>query len=268
LQVVAEVMGCEACMARVSLAGAPHALSCALFACLRPGDTLLLATGAPAGASAPLFAGGPSSLQGWGIKVAAVPLTQAGTMNTEAVLSRAHALQPPAVLVQRAPRPADVAASLAAGTHSAHAARAPRQLVAYGELACFAQQLKEVAPACQLVVDNADAELLEARKPGSMPGVDLVSGSLTRHLGGFVSPEGGYVAGRRRLVERACAAMCAPGLSLDAGSVAGETQRLLFQGTIQLHLPEPACAAYLCHAQSSVAWQQQHMSGLSTRSCA
>ena len=55
-------------------------------------------------------------------------------------------------------------------------------------------------------------------------------GSLIKNPGGTVAPGGGYVAGRRDLVEAALARMSAPGVGADAGCVPGETLRLLFQG--------------------------------------
>jgi hypothetical protein len=89
---------------------------------------------------------------------------------------------------------------------------------------------KHVCGSCRFVVDNSGGELLEAEEPGSLDGVDLSSGSLFGVLGGGIVTDGGYVAGRSSLVERACARLSAPGLSLDAGSVPGDTHRLLFQG--------------------------------------
>ncbi len=45
MQVMAEVMGSEAALVRVQLVSGTHAIATALFACLRPGDTLLAVAG-------------------------------------------------------------------------------------------------------------------------------------------------------------------------------------------------------------------------------
>jgi cystathionine beta-lyase family protein involved in aluminum resistance len=89
---------------------------------------------------------------------------------------------------------------------------------------------KHTMGTCHLVVDNSGAELLDVVESGTLDGVDLVSGSLFGVLGGGIVTEGGYVAGRSSMVEKACARLSAPGLSLDAGSVPGDAHRLLFQG--------------------------------------
>ena len=44
-QVIAEVMGAEAALVRCQLVSGTHAISTALFACLRPGDRLLAVAG-------------------------------------------------------------------------------------------------------------------------------------------------------------------------------------------------------------------------------
>ena len=61
-------------------------------------------------------------------------------------------------------------------------------------------------------------------------GADLCMGSLIKTPGGTIAPGGGYVAGRRPLVDAALARLTAPGVGADAGCVPGETLRLMFQG--------------------------------------
>lgn len=61
-------------------------------------------------------------------------------------------------------------------------------------------------------------------------GADLCMGSLIKNPGGTLVPGGGYVAGKRRLVEAALARLTAPGIGSEAGAVTGETLRLMFQG--------------------------------------
>lgn len=45
LQVMAEVMGAEAALVRCQLVSGTHAIATALFACLRPGNRLLVVAG-------------------------------------------------------------------------------------------------------------------------------------------------------------------------------------------------------------------------------
>ena len=61
-------------------------------------------------------------------------------------------------------------------------------------------------------------------------GADLSMGSLIKNPGGTIVTGGGYVAGRGELVAAAQARLTAPGVGLDAGSVPGDTLRLMMQG--------------------------------------
>ena len=57
-------------------------------------------------------------------------------------------------------------------------------------------------------------------------------GSLIKNPGGTVVTGGGYVAGRAGLVAAAQARLTAPGVGIDAGSVSGDTLRLMMQGAL------------------------------------
>lgn len=63
-------------------------------------------------------------------------------------------------------------------------------------------------------------------------GADLVMGSLIKSPGGTLVTGGGYIAGKKELVNQAGARLTAPGVGLDAGAVPGETLRLMFQGKL------------------------------------
>lgn len=46
-RVFAQIMGCEAALVRLQMVSGTHAIACALFGVLRPGDELLAITGPP-----------------------------------------------------------------------------------------------------------------------------------------------------------------------------------------------------------------------------
>ena len=52
---------------------------------------------------------------------------------------------------------------------------------------------------------------------------------------------GGYVAGKAHLVAAAQARLTAPGVGIDAGSVPGDTVRLMMQGN------DDPMSPYVCH---------------------
>ena len=242
-QVLADGLGCEACMARISIASSTHALACALFAVLRPKQRLLVASGPTSGLEAAhkaalLLGSGHGSLADWRISSTSLALQRDGTIDVDALKESVKKRQPHAVLVQRAAAmlvpPQQRSApgtSIGANTDtSQRPPQAPRQLVTNDQLTQLAEHVKGAAPRCTFIVDNTGCEFIESCEPGSVPGVNVVTGSLQGHVSGGLARSGGYVAGGAQMVERACARMSAPGLSLDAGCVSGDTLRLLFQG--------------------------------------
>lgn len=70
-------------------------------------------------------------------------------------------------------------------------------------------------------------------------GADLSMGSLIKNPGGTIVTGGGYVAGKAHLVAAAQARLTAPGVGIDAGSVPGDTVRLMMQGTHQVPSEQP-----------------------------
>eukprot|EP00892_Ulva_mutabilis_P004879 jgi/Ulvmu1/2763/UM014_0221.1 len=221
-KVFGEVLGTEACMARVSMAGADHALSCALFGSLRPQDHVTFLTGRPDVSTRMLIQDCPGSLADWGISCSHVDLTADGMPDVRSYQQEFSVRPPRAVVLQRSPGLQPIMAN------------SRRKFLSIQQLR---NSLEAVTSCCGqhrpiFIVDNRHSEFVETEEPGSL-GVDLVTGTLLSAVGGSIVPSGGYVAGRQTAVEKACSRLCAPGMSLDSGAVRGDTLRLMFQG---LHL--------------------------------
>ena len=67
------------------------------------------------------------------------------------------------------------------------------------------------------MVDNCYGELVEKKEPGHI-GADVVVGSLMKNLGGGIAPTGGYVAGRKDLIQDVAERLTAPGIGKDLGA--------------------------------------------------
>jgi cystathionine beta-lyase family protein involved in aluminum resistance len=89
--------------------------------------------------------------------------------------------------------------------------------------------VKQQNPDTYVIVDNCYGEFTDYCEPPAV-GADLCMGSFIKNPGGTIATSGGYVAGKKELVEKAVSRMSAPGVGLDAGSVPGETLRLMYQG--------------------------------------
>jgi cystathionine beta-lyase family protein involved in aluminum resistance len=88
--------------------------------------------------------------------------------------------------------------------------------------------VKELSPQVIVFVDNCYGEFTETAEP-TEAGVDLMAGSLIKNPGGGIAPSGGYIAGRRDLVELAAYRLTAPGIGGEVGAMLGAT-RAMFQG--------------------------------------
>ncbi len=208
----ARVFGAEEAIVRIGFVNGTHAIASAIFACLRPGETLLSVMGAPydtlrtaIGISGDAF----GSLAFYGIKYAQVE-TKDGSADLPAIIEAADRIRPGAVLVQRS-----------RGYDS-------RRALTVEEIGEICTAVKEVSPDTVIMVDNCYGEFTGTLEP-TMVGADLMAGSLIKNPGGGIAPTGGYVTGSKELVERAAFRLTVPGIGGECGSTLGNN-RLLYQG--------------------------------------
>ncbi|MGN1389747.1 MAG: methionine gamma-lyase family protein, partial [Bulleidia sp.] len=78
-------------------------------------------------------------------------------------------------------------------------------------------EIRKVNPEVIIMADNCYGELVEKQEPGHV-GADLVVGSLMKNLGGGIASTGGYIAGRKDLIEMAADRLTSPGIGKDLGA--------------------------------------------------
>ncbi|WP_254946719.1 aminotransferase class I/II-fold pyridoxal phosphate-dependent enzyme [Cyanobium sp. N.Huapi 1H5] len=211
-RVFARVLQAEAAAVRLQFVSGTHAITAALFGVLRPGDRLLALTGRPYDTLEEVIGlrgSGQGSLAEFGITYDELPLTADGGVD-EAGLEDALAPETRMVLIQRS---------------CGYSWRPSLPVATIGRLC---ERVKALRPDCVCFVDNCYGELVQDLEPTAV-GADLIAGSLIKNLGGTIAPTGGYVAGRRELVERACCRLTAPGIGSEGGT-GFDQYRLLFQG--------------------------------------
>lgn len=216
-EIYAELMGAEAALVRVQIFSGTHAIACALFGVLRPGDELLGVSGAPydtleevIGLRGRTDDGLRGTLADFGVRYAQVELAPKGTFDLAAI-----------------------EAAITPATRMLHVQRscgyAWRPSICVAEIGRLASWLKQHHPRLLLFVDNCYGEFVEEHEPCAV-GADLVAGSLIKNPGGTLAPTGGYVAGRAELVAAAACRLSAPGV--EAGATLG-VNRAYFQGLFQ-----------------------------------
>lgn len=209
----ADVFGAESALVRQNFVNGTHAIATAMWAGLRPGDTLLAATGAPYDTLQSvigLTGNYPGTMLEAGIKYAQVDLTPDGGPDIEAIKKAASDPAVRRVEVQRS---------------SGYAAR---PALGIDDIEAICDAVHMVNPGASVLVDNCYGEFTDTREPCDV-GADLAAGSLIKNPGGGLAPTGGYIAGRRKLVEAAAMRLTVPGIGGECGcSPFG--YRLFYQG--------------------------------------
>ena len=78
------------------------------------------------------------------------------------------------------------------------------------------------------MVDNCYGEFTEEKEPSEV-GADIIVGSLIKNPGGGLAPCGGYIAGRKDLVEKISYRLTTVGTGKEVGASLG-TSRAMYQG--------------------------------------
>ena len=233
-KVWARVFGAESALVRVNFVNGTHAIASALFAAVRPGDTLLSVMGAPYDTlrtAIGISGSAHGSLRDYGVAYAQVDTLDGGP-DLDAIVRAAREIRPAAALVQRS-----------RGYDSRRALTVP-------EIGGIVRAIKSASPDTAVVVDNCYGEFTDTVEP-TMVCADLIAGSLIKNPGGGLAPSGGYIAGRADLVENAACRLTVPGIGGECGATFG-LNRSLYQGlflaphtTAQALKTAALCAAML-----------------------
>ena len=211
-EIYAHLFGTEAALVRIQFVNGTHAITAALFGALKAGDVLLSAVGAPydtlLGAIG-VVDKGPGSLKDYGVEYRQVDLLD-NQPDLEGMARAAADPRVKVVLIQRS---------------KGYSTRASLSVAEIGEMC---RVIKAANPGAAVIVDNCYGEFVETLEPTHV-GANLCVGSLIKNPGGGLAPTGGYIAGRRDLVEGAAMRLTAPGIGGECGCTLGQN-RLLYQG--------------------------------------
>lgn len=199
-QVFAHLVGAEDALCRSHFLSGTHALTVALFGCLRTGDTLLAATGRPYDTLVGVIGidgagAGTGSLAEYGIRYDECPLIDE-MPDYDSIAQKAKNAK--VCHIQRS---------------RGYTNRRAFSLETIGKIA---QVAKAANPDIIVFVDNCYGEFTQKQEPISV-GADLIVGSLIKNPGGGIAPTGGYVAGRHDLVEAIGHRLTAPGTGRELG---------------------------------------------------
>ncbi len=212
-QVFAQVFEAETAAVRVQFVSGTHAIASCLYGVLRPKDEMLAVAGHPYDTLEEVIGvvrgGGQGTLQEWGINYRELELTSTGGIDWDG-LKTAIKPETKLALIQRS------------------CGYSWRQSLSIADIKRIITIIKQQNPDTVCFVDNCYGEFLETLEPTAV-GADLMASSLIKNPGGTIVTAGGYVAGKKELVEKACCRLTAPGIG-SSGGATFDQNRLLFQG--------------------------------------
>ena len=211
-EVTAEIFGAEDALIRHSFASGTHTLAVMLFGVLRPGDKVLSATGVPYDtihSVIGLSGEGMGSLKDFGIEFEIIDLLEDGTVDFDGLQKKLKEENYKAVYIQRS------------------RGYSLRPTLTSNEIKKIVDITKSNSKAIT-ILDNCYGEFTEKVMPGEI-GVDIFAGSLIKNPGGGIAKCGGYIAGKKDLVELCSYRMTTPGIGREVGATLGNT-RDIFMG--------------------------------------
>ncbi len=211
-RVFARIVGAESAAVRVQFVSGTHAIACALFGILRPGDEMLAVAGTPYDTLEEVIGlrgTSSGSLAEFNIGYRELPLSNRKTIDWDGLLT-AIKDNTRLVLIQRS------------------CGYSWRESLSIEAIAQIVTIVKQQNPNTVCFVDNCYGELIENLEPTAV-GADLMAGSLIKNPGGTIVTAGGYLAGKKDLVEMAASRLTAPGIGTSGGATFDQN-RLLFQG--------------------------------------
>ena len=207
--IFADVLGAEDALVRSQFISGTHALTVALFAMLRPGDTMLSINGKPYDTLDEVIGiqENSSSLKSYGVKYEQIDLKD-GEFDTDLILQKVKQEKIKLICMQRS-RGYEI-----------------RKSLSLESMKDIINKIKQIDENIVIMVDNCYGEFVDKIEPTSI-GADLIVGSLIKNLGGGIAPNGAYIAGKRKLVNLAAERLTVPGQGKEVGPTLGINKQIL-----------------------------------------
>lgn len=224
--VFAKCFNAEDALVRHTFVNGTHALSTALFAVLRPGDTMLSVTGSPYDTLRQAIGidekNGDGSLADFGVGYREVRLKPDGSVDYEKIADSIDD-SVKVVYIQRS---------------KGYLWRDTLSVEEINKIIDFSHGIRE--DIC-CIVDNCYGEFVQTSEPRG----DLIAGSLIKNPGGGIARTGAYIAGKKKYVDLAAYRLTSVGIGKECGATLDQN-RLMLQGIFMA--PHTVAQALKCAA--------------------
>ncbi len=203
----------EDALVRHNFVSGTHTLTTALFGILRPGDSFLSVTGKPYDTLEDVIGSldkNQGSLYNFGINFEYVDFEKDKEKYFNSIKAKLSEKIFKMVYIQRS------------------RGYSLRDSLSVSQIKDIVLLVKNINPEIIVMVDNCYGEFVEKQEPSEV-GADLIAGSLIKNPGGAISPTGGYIAGRKDLIDLCSYRLTAPGIGKEVGATLG-INRELFMG--------------------------------------
>ena len=210
--IFSDIFKAEDSLVRPSIVSGTHALSIVLFALLKAGDKMVAITDDPYDTMQQVIgiAGNKKgNLIERGIKYDKLELDSANRIQYDKINNHVDS-HTKLVLIQRS------------------TGYTQRRAFTIEEIKKAIEYIRKANPNAIIFVDNCYGEFTETSEPIEV-GADILAGSLIKNLGGGIAITGGYICGKKDLVEYCANHLTAPGIGKDEGLSFG-TNRLVAEG--------------------------------------
>lgn len=208
-EIYSYVFNTEDAIVRPNIVNGTHALSLCLFGTLRPGDEMLSCTGKPYDTLEGVIGIKETrgSLSELGVTYKQVDLLEDGNSDLEAIK-----------------------AGIKENTRMAYIQRSKgyswRKSLSIEDIRVICEAVRSVKQDIVIMVDNCYGEFLEKLEPTDV-GADIMAGSLIKNPGGGLALTGGYIVGKKDLVEDISYRLTCPGIGKECGLTFGTTRTVL-----------------------------------------
>ncbi|QGT99421.1 Aluminum resistance protein [Candidatus Syntrophocurvum alkaliphilum] len=207
--IYADIFNTEDAIVRSQIVSGTHAISACLFGLLKHGDELISIIGSPYDTLGEVIGNKqnhPGTLIDKGIKYKEVALDNNLNPDIKAIVNSISA-NSKVILIQKS------------------RGYSLRPSLTNIQIKNIINTIKTINSDAIIMVDNCYGEFVETIEPSEV-GADIIAGSLIKNPGGGIVPSGGYIAGKKELVDLVSYQLTAPGLGKDLGASLINTRHL------------------------------------------
>lgn len=213
-EIFARVFHTEDALVRPQIVNGTHALSLTVQGIVRPGDEILSITSAPYDTLKGVIGirEEVGCLKEFGVTYQQVDFLENGDIDIEGAKSKINE-RTKLIMIQRSK------------------GYAWRKSLSIEDIEEAIKAVKSVKEDVIVMVDNCYGEFLETKEPTDV-GADVIAGSLIKNPGGGLALTGGYIVGRKDLIDLISYRLTCPGIGKECGLMFGTTRNIL-QGLFQ-----------------------------------